>query len=40
MNPDQSPWRYAVNIGLIGALIVVMLALIGMVAAFNKRDII
>jgi len=40
MNPDQSPWRSAVNIGLIGALIVVMLALIGMVAAFNKRDII
>ncbi len=40
MNPDQSPWRYAVNIGLIGALIAVMLALIGMVEAFNKRDII
>ena len=40
MNQDQSPWRYAVNIGLIGALITVMLALIGMVAAFNKRDII
>lgn len=40
MNQDQSPWRYAVNIGLIGALTVVMLALIGMVAAFNKRDII
>jgi len=40
MNQDQSPWRSAVNIGLIGALIVVMLALIGMVAAFNKRDII
>ena len=40
MNQDQSPWRYAVNIGLIGALIAVMLALIGMVEAFNKRDII
>jgi branched-chain amino acid transport system permease protein len=40
MNPEQSPWRYAVNIGLIGALIAVMLALIGMVEAFNKRDII
>jgi len=40
MNQDQSSWRYAVNIGLIGALTVVMLALIGMVAAFNKRDII
>ena len=40
MNQDQSPWRYAVNIGLIGALTAVMLALIGMVEAFNKRDII
>ncbi|MDJ0986491.1 MAG: hypothetical protein QNJ26_13200 [Desulfobacterales bacterium] len=40
MNQDQSPWRYAVNIGLIGALTVVMLSLIGMVEAFNKRDII
>ena len=40
MNPDQSPWRYAVNIGLIGALTAIMLALIGMVEAFNKRDII
>ena len=40
MNPDQSPWRYAVKIGLIGALTAVMLALIGMVEAFNKRDII
>ena len=40
MNPDQSPWRYAVNIGLIGALITVMLSLIGMVEAFSKRDII
>jgi branched-chain amino acid transport system permease protein len=40
MNPDQSHWRYAVNIGLIGALTAVMLALIGMVEAFNKRDII
>ena len=40
MNPDQSHWRYAVNIGLIGALIAVMLSLIGMVEAFNKRDII
>ncbi len=40
MNQDQSPWRNAVNIGLIGALTVVMLALIGMVEAFNKRDII
>ena len=29
-----------INIGLIGALIAVMLALIGMVEAFNKRDII
>ena len=40
MNSDQSPWRYAVKIGLIGALTAVMLALIGMVEAFNKRDII
>ena len=40
MNQDQSPWRYAFNIGLIGALIVVTLALIGMVESFNKRDII
>jgi branched-chain amino acid transport system permease protein len=40
MNPDQSPWRNAFNIGLIGALTAVMLALIGMVEAFNKRDII
>jgi branched-chain amino acid transport system permease protein len=40
MNHDQSPWRYAVNIGLIGALTAVLLALIGMVETFNKRDII
>ncbi|MGD9057833.1 MAG: hypothetical protein PVJ41_15270 [Desulfobacterales bacterium] len=40
MNQDQSPWRYAVNIGLIAALTAVMLSLIGMVEAFNKRDII
>ena len=40
MNQDQSPWRYAVNIGLIAALTVVMLSLIGMVEAFSKRDII
>ncbi len=40
MNQDQSPWRYAVNIGLIGALTVVMLSLIGMVESFSKRDII
>ncbi len=40
MNQDQSPWRYAVKIGLIGALSAVMFALIGMVEAFNKRDII
>ncbi|MGD9236138.1 MAG: hypothetical protein PVF09_05655 [Desulfobacterales bacterium] len=40
MNQDQSPWRYAANIGLIGALTAVMLSLIGMVEAFNKRDII
>ena len=40
MNQDQSPWRYAVKIGIIGALTVVMLSLIGMVEAFNKRDII
>ena len=40
MNQDQSPWRNAFNIGLIGALIAVMLALIGMVESFNKRDII
>ena len=40
MNQEQSPWRFAVNIGLIGALTVVMLSLIGMVEAFNKRDII
>jgi branched-chain amino acid transport system permease protein len=40
MNQEQSPWRYAANIGLIGALTVTMLSLIGMVEAFNKRDII
>ncbi|MGD8993481.1 MAG: hypothetical protein PVI00_18635 [Desulfobacterales bacterium] len=40
MNQDHSPWRFAVNIGLIGALTAVMLSLIGMVEAFNKRDII
>jgi branched-chain amino acid transport system permease protein len=40
MNPDQSPWRNAFNIGLISALTAVMLALIGMVESFNKRDII
>ncbi|MGD8271337.1 MAG: hypothetical protein PVH74_03450 [Desulfobacterales bacterium] len=40
MNQEQSPWRYAVNIGLIAALTAVMLSLIGMVEAFNKRDII
>ena len=40
MNHDQSPWRQTVNIGLIGALTAVMLALIGMVETFNKRDII
>jgi branched-chain amino acid transport system permease protein len=40
MNQDQSPWRFAINIGLIGALTAVMLSLIGMVEAFNKRDII
>ena len=40
MNQDPSPWRYEVNIGLIGALTAVMLSLIGMVEAFNKRDII
>jgi branched-chain amino acid transport system permease protein len=37
---NQSPWRFAVNIGLIAALTAVMLSLIGMVEAFNKRDII
>ena len=40
MNQDPSPWRFAVNIGLIGALTVVMLSLIGMVDSFSKRDII
>ena len=40
MNQDQSPWRNAIHIGLIGALIAVMVALIGMVESFNKRDII
>ena len=40
MNQDQSPWRNAFNIGLVGALVAVMLALIGMVESFNKRDII
>jgi branched-chain amino acid transport system permease protein len=40
MNQDQSHWRNAFNIGLIGALTAVMLALIGMVESFNKRDII
>ena len=37
---SQSPWRSAVNIGLIGAVAVVLLSLIGMVEVFNKRDII
>jgi branched-chain amino acid transport system permease protein len=36
----QSPWRSALNIGLIGAVVVVLLSLIGMVESFNKRDII
>ena len=36
----QSPWRSALNIGLIGAVAVVLLSLIGMVEVFNKRDII
>jgi branched-chain amino acid transport system permease protein len=40
MNSHQSPWRFAVKIGLIGALAAVMLSLVGMVEAFNKRDII
>jgi branched-chain amino acid transport system permease protein len=40
MNQDQSPWRHALNIGIIGALTAIMLALIGMIEAFNKRDII
>lgn len=40
MNQDQSPWRYAANIGLIGALATALLSLIGMVETFNKRDII
>jgi branched-chain amino acid transport system permease protein len=40
MNQDQSPWRYAVNIGIIGAIVAVLLALIGMVETFNKRDIV
>jgi len=40
MNQDQSNWRYAANIGLIGALTTVLLSLIGMVEAFNKRDIV
>ena len=40
MNPDQMAWRKAVNIGLIGAVTVVLLSLIGMVEVFSKRDII
>lgn len=40
MNPDQIAWRKAVNIGLIGAVTVVLLSLIGMVEVFSKRDII
>ncbi len=36
----QSPWRSALNIGIIGAVAVVLLSLIGMVESFNKRDII
>jgi branched-chain amino acid transport system permease protein len=40
MNQDQSPWRYAANIGFIGALATALLSLIGMVETFNKRDII
>jgi branched-chain amino acid transport system permease protein len=36
----QSPWRSALNIGLIGAVVVVLLSLIGMVESFNKRDIV
>ncbi len=40
MNPDQSAWRKAANIGLIGAVTVVLLSLIGMVETFGKRDVI
>jgi branched-chain amino acid transport system permease protein len=40
MNSDQPDWRKALNIGIIGAVTVVLLSLIGMVEAFSKRDII
>ena len=36
----QSPWRSALNIGVIGALTVILLSLIGMVESFHKRDIV
>ena len=37
---QRSPWRSALNIGLIGAVALVLLSLIGMVEVFNKRDIV
>lgn len=37
---QRSPWQNALNIGLIGALTVILLSLIGMVEVFNKRDIV
>ena len=40
MNQDQSPWRSALNIGLIGAIDAGVASLIGMVEVFNKRDIV
>ncbi|MEJ2170946.1 MAG: hypothetical protein P8X90_36105 [Desulfobacterales bacterium] len=40
MNPDQSAWQYAFKIGTIGAVTAVLLALMGMVETFNRRDII
>jgi branched-chain amino acid transport system permease protein len=40
MNQDQSAWQYAFKIGTIGAVTAVLLALMGMVETFNRRDII
>lgn len=37
---QRSPWRSALNLGLIGAVTVVLLSLIGMVEVFHKRDIV
>ena len=40
MDQDQSAWRYACRIGLIGAVTAILLSLMGMVETFDHRDII